>query len=260
MAAVVRVPVAVTVATIDGINFAVYASAAIPATLPTVSKFSDRVTNTVPAAPTLVFTASLLPTNSNALFFATVSDWPKVRVASAASRSATSAYPRSDRTSSSALIPPSAAKSRNSPRVFPVASAMASMMPGAFSATELNSSPRNAPAARPCPSCRIAPSISDADAPETANVWLMVLVMPSSSVCDSPRSFVDRESETYRSEVDENPARVSFATAISAFCVAAKSLDDVVTSFILFSAFCHSSAYATTCETTIEPASAVIAV
>ena len=121
--------------------------------------------------------------------------------------------------SSSALVTisavnlPSCAMARSSPRVTPKDLANMSIRIGACSATELNSSPRSAPAAKPCDSWMMAAADSCAVAPETTKALLIVSVMRSVCACVRFSASVERAMRVYSSAVASKDCRVSFAMA-----------------------------------------------
>ncbi len=109
---------------------------------------------------------SVAPTNSRNSFFSPVNAWPTVCGILAKSASICGATLRSASATTSAVSLPSSASLRSAPSGTPMPSAMACARPGVCSITELNSSPRRAPAPRPWPSCSSAAEAAWADAPE----------------------------------------------------------------------------------------------
>ena len=79
------------------------------------------------------------------------------------------------------VILPSCAKARSEPSGTLIPSAMACASRGVCSMTELNSSPRNCPEAKACPSCINAPAAASLEAPESDTAWPMASVAASTS-------------------------------------------------------------------------------
>ena len=80
---------------------------------------------------------------------------------------------------------------------------MASIITGACSAIELNSSPRSAPLDKACPNWRIAPLDSAIVAPLIKNDLLIESVRFKSLSCDIPNVLVERSSFEYSSTLAE---------------------------------------------------------